>query len=273
MLRLSTCCFRKTDSISGLLNDPWTDDLETILTGFKPKKNLPSPKKNLQRQKRKRPSYWWPSGPVGKSKGKQGYLVRNVVFADVTSELLADQYFCPSGVLEFGELDKFRLPTSSELRALGFSAAVVASYTTHVRLRKRANKICGSLYDPQAERIVKTFEEQLEDESWEHPELFNSDDPTNQILLARIQQKLWDAEVTNYCPWLKEALDLSRNACPDWSCETCPIISLEIVDNTKQCINAILNSTKAFHTTWEKRSIITNIVGTAHVYVLDLIDR
>lgn len=147
---------------------------------------------------------------------------------------------------------------------LGFSTTVVASYTDNIHLRKRANKIRGLLHNPirslptdEQENILREFEKDLGDTVWQSPDSFRHGHQTS-LLSARFRQKFWDAKAVAYRPCLKKALD--------WSSEEGPVIPQLIMTNAKKCIDAMLKSTRAFHTTQNKRCIITNAVGTAHVY-------
>lgn len=81
--------------------------------------------------------------------------------------------------------------------------------------------------------------------------------PPDDILAARLRAKFHGAEVITYRPFLKMVLNRS----PEIGLED---ISPKIMNYSRLCIRAMVDSTRAFHGMGEGRLIVTNVWGTAH---------
>jgi hypothetical protein len=85
--------------------------------------------------------------------------------------------------------------------------------------------------------------------------------PPNDILAARLRAKFHGAEVITYRPFLKMVLNRPSALSLDVPPEE---ISPKIMNYSRLCIRAMVDSTRAFHGMGEGRLIVTNVWGTAH---------
>lgn len=151
----------------------------------------------------------------------------------------------------------------------GFSHDVVHSYVAQLYLRKRMNEISGRLYNP---KHLLHIQEQLAEtkaiegilnkaDVWADKYHFNTDDPPAEDLLhARFRAKFWGANVITYRPYLENIMRQSHSGSrPEGS-----PIDPSVIEYAKKGINALINSTEAFHNVKDRRFIITNVFGTAH---------
>ncbi|KAK7746512.1 hypothetical protein SLS53_002471 [Cytospora paraplurivora] len=209
------------------------------------------------------------------------------------SDILAELNLVPSGILQYENLLPY--PNLLVMRAqLGFSDAVAYSYAAQLYLRKRLNKISGSLYDPnkmlkasEQRAVLAEIEEDLLNNSHVWLGLYKfdvNDPPAKDILSARIRAKFWGANVITYRPSVKEVLDFSYRRYNDpaepqmcipgrtvtgWpgipeDARTPSDIDPVLYDNARKGVDAIIKSTTAFHGLEDKRFVITNVFGTAH---------
>lgn len=217
--------------------------------------------------------------------------------SDCRSDILAELNLIPSGILQYEEILPY--PDLMVLQEkLGFSDAVAFSYAAQLYLRKRLNRISGSLYDPQKrpdakeqKKILEEIEEDLGSRSnvWLGMYKFDRNDPpARDILSARIRAKFWGANVITYRPSIKTVLDFSHKRSNAFSEDSERAIPHEdasgwatvrsdarspsdidgvVFENARKGIDAVIKSTMAFHGLEDKRFIITNVFGTAHAYV------
>jgi hypothetical protein len=203
----------------------------------------------------------------------------------------------PSGILQYEDILPY--PDLIVLRErLGFSDAVVYSYAAQLYLRKRLNKITGSLYDPNnkpnaemQKEVLAEIEEDLGENSTLWLGEYNFDrngPPAKDILAARIRAKFWGANVITYRPSIKAVLEMGHKrsntssedperAIPSedgggWAtgrsdARNPSVIDQVVFENAKKGIDAVIKSTMAFHSLEDRRFIITNVFGTAHAYV------
>lgn len=217
--------------------------------------------------------------------------------SDCRSDILAELNLVPSGILQYEDLLPYPNLTAMQ-DTLGFSDAVTFSYAAQLYLRKRLNRISGSLYDPnkkpdatQQRAILAEIEEDLVRRShvWLGMYRFErSDPPAGDILSARIRAKFWGANVITYRPSIKTVLDFSHKRSNAFSEDSERAIPHEdpagwatvrsdarspsdidpiVFENARKGIDSVINSTMAFHGLEDKRFIITNVFGTAHAYV------
>ncbi|KAH8746118.1 hypothetical protein F5883DRAFT_654221 [Diaporthe sp. PMI_573] len=210
------------------------------------------------------------------------------------SDILAELNLTPSGILQYEDILPY--PDLIVLRErLGFSDAVVYSYAAQLYLRKRLNKITGSLYDPNNKPNAETQKEvlaEIEEDLGENSTLwlgeYNFDrngPPAKDILAARIRAKFWGANVITYRPSIKAVLEMGHKrsntssedperAIPSedvggWAtgrsdARNPSVIDQVVFENAKKGIDAVIKSTMAFHSLEDRRFIITNVFGTAH---------
>ena len=183
----------------------------------------------------------------------------------------------------------------------GFSEEVLQSYTAQLYLRNHLNQIHKSLYDPRDFRSIQPYSydgtrtvdilfESLDISRWV-PAIFRfneSDPPALDILAARLRAKYWGARVITYRPFVKMIVEFHHGrkhspagAAPsipthgDYRSElTVPHIHPEaqssrdipdqVIEYARRGVNALIESTRAFHGLRDRRFIVTNVFGTAH---------
>ena len=90
------------------------------------------------------------------------------------------------------------------------------------------------------------------------------------ILSARLRAKYYGTEVITYRPFLKMVMNRPSRIAqgfkenPTGSNASEEVISPKILSYAKLCIQAMENSTRAFHGMGSGRLIVTNVWGTAH---------
>ncbi|KAJ0100742.1 hypothetical protein J7T55_014281 [Diaporthe amygdali] len=213
------------------------------------------------------------------------------------SDILAELNLVPSGILQYENILPF--PDLTVMRErLGFSDEVTYSYAAQLYLRKRLNRISGSLYDPDKKpnaeaqkKILAEIEKDLGEKStvWLGPFKFDRDaPPARDILSARIRATFWGANVITYRPSIKTVLEFGHKRQNDVSAESEAVphenagewgtvrsdpgsrsdIDQVVFKNARKGIDAVIKSTMAFHGLKDKRFIITNVFGTAHACLL-----
>lgn len=219
--------------------------------------------------------------------------------SDFHSDILAELNLVPSGILQYEDILPY--PDLIVMREkLGFSDEVAYSYAAQLYLRKRLNRISGSLYDPNnrpnaetQKQILAEIEKDLGENStlWLGEYKFDRNDPpARDILSARIRAKFWGANVITYRPSIKTVLDFGHKRQNDFSEESERAIphedaggwatvrsdarspsdiDLVVFENARKGLDAVIKSTMAFHGLEDKRFIITNVFGTAHAYVFN----
>lgn len=135
---------------------------------------------------------------------------------------------------------------------------------------------------------IQAVEKALENINIYAPNMcWNKDEPpANEILGARLRAKYYGAQVITYRKFLLKILEYSAT-------KTSVLNQLQassnlkhgneilgalvheipnpVLEYAKMCIQALINSTTAFHgLPQDKRLIVTNVWGTAHAYVLQL---
>ncbi|PSR78965.1 hypothetical protein BD289DRAFT_376004 [Coniella lustricola] len=196
------------------------------------------------------------------------YLVIFWSCCQLESDILAECNLIPSGILQYESSMPY--PDMTILTSVsGFSEDVVHSYVAQLYLRKRMNEISGRLYNPKhllliSEQLAETraIEAILSKAKiWADKYHFNRDDPPAEDLLhARFRAKFWGANVITYRPYLENIMRQSHSRTrPEGS-----PIDPAVIECAKKGINALINSTEAFHNVKDRRFIITNVFGTAH---------
>ncbi|KAJ9156105.1 C6 zinc finger domain-containing protein [Pleurostoma richardsiae] len=215
------------------------------------------------------------------------------------SDILAELNLHPSGLLAYEETIPW--PDGQILtKEFGFEERVVQSYYCQLYLRKRLNEIHGLLYDRTKSEVptpldssteadtIKDIERGILNTVWIHPSFqFQPDDPpAEDILSARIRAKWWGAQVITYRPFIRQILYFNHtrqntvytpqeSGSGDFrsdvtvpfihpSAKTPSEVPEEVVSNARKGINALIESTRAFHNLEDKRYIVTNVFGTAH---------
>ncbi|KAI6277679.1 hypothetical protein MCOR34_011323 [Pyricularia oryzae] len=200
---------------------------------------------------------------------KAQHLLRD----DIIAELNLQQ----SGISKYEQ----RMPTPNlgHMIECGIDKRVAYGYQAQIWLRKTFNKAHILLYGPKSERerhtlikLVEVLHSNLtdrEDVWW--PKFYNYDTqaPADNILDARLRAKYWGAINIICRPIIKSVLMLDCPGMQEGLDPTDPLNGpLDPKDKTvleiaKRGINALIYSTKAFHSLSERRYIVTNIFGTA----------
>lgn len=203
-----------------------------------------------------------------------------------------------SGILAFEE--NIPYPNQYLASQYGFDPRVLASFSAQLYLRKNLNQVHQVLYDPNKSQqsplplvpgldaefnIFKYIEEAL-DMRFVPPEFkFGlNDPPATDLLSARLRAKYWGARVITFRPFIRQILHFNENRTAvnspapisgDFRSEiTVPVIAPEattendidpkVIENAQKGVDALIQSTKAFHGLGPQRFIITNVFGTAH---------
>ena len=175
---------------------------------------------------------------------------------------------------------------------LGFGPRNLTSYLAQLYLRRRLNTIHGELYNPEkpqldplnakpgtaTDRLMNWIKGQLTPKSV--PELFQwdlNDPPAKDVLSARLRAKYWGAQVIAHRPFIQRILDtnykyfvesratpMGDGSNPQNGNPPSPEFSRETIDYAKMGIQALVESTRAFHNVEDKRFVVTNVFGTAH---------
>ncbi|ESZ96001.1 hypothetical protein SBOR_3621 [Sclerotinia borealis F-4128] len=215
--------------------------------------------------------------------------------SDIVAELP-----CPhSGILTYEE----NMPSPDIYEAVqdGFDEEVMASYQGQLYLRKHLNQLHNMFYNPENESqfpsvyprkdtnqfgSIVTAEDFLY--QWKGAGATTSwhenDPPATDILTARMRAKYYGAQVITYRNFILKILDHShavsssnmverdlddlRNGVEVPSINKCAASGAEIdqqaLNYAKKGIQALVNSTRAFHGLGEGRLLVTNPWGTAH---------
>ncbi|KAM3482439.1 hypothetical protein MY8738_003975 [Beauveria namnaoensis] len=208
------------------------------------------------------------------------------------SDLLAELPLPPSGLLSY-END---IPHPNMSLLEGFPKPVLDSYLGQLYLRTHLNSIHRMFYAPEDPakggrldlpyRSVDIVLDAVSDMKWVGPSFaFKEDDPpAGDILSARLRAKYWGAQVLTFRPFLRQMLQFSfvknhpstgQPPSSEFRAEVdAPRIDPQarnvqdldprILVLAKKAINALVESTRAFHGLGEKRPIITSVFGTAH---------
>ncbi|KAI1104510.1 hypothetical protein F4804DRAFT_188787 [Jackrogersella minutella] len=209
------------------------------------------------------------------------------------SDILAELPLPQSGILQYE--DRMPYPNSEYAVNQGFSEHIVTGYIAQLYLRKQLNQVHTLLYDsekqskhrngitlndPAIEEGIKRIEEMLAKSRnrWV-PGSYQWDDedpPADNILGARLRAKYWGSQVILYRPFLRAILErepwqYSNQAdSPDTQApldleDPPPNVDVRILKYAGLAINALVESTRAFHgIPSSQRIIITNVFGTAH---------
>ncbi|KAF7933744.1 uncharacterized protein EAE98_003453 [Botrytis deweyae] len=215
--------------------------------------------------------------------------------SDIVAELP-----CPhSGILTFEE----NMPSPNIVEAVkeGFDQMVLLSYQGQLYLRKHLNQLHNMFYKPDndsqfpsvytrhdpnhfesiatAEEFLYRWKEAGGTSTWQE-----NDPPASDILTARMRAKYYGAQVITYRNFVLKILEHSHAVSTSNSVERAsddfrngievPSInkhatSAEEIDEkalayAKNGIQALVNSTRAFHGLGEGRLFVTNPWGTAH---------
>ncbi|KAI6474614.1 hypothetical protein MCOR13_011898, partial [Pyricularia oryzae] len=192
---------------------------------------------------------------------------------DIIAELNLQQ----SGISKYEQ----RMPTPNlgHMIECGIDKRVAYGYQAQIWLRKTLNKAHTLLYGPKSERerhtlikLVEVLHSNLtnrEDVWWPKFYNHNTQAPADNILDARLRAKYWGAINIICRPIIKSVLMLDCPGMQEGLDPTDPLNGpLDPKDKTvlkiaKRGINALIHSTKAFHSLSERRYIVTNIFGTA----------
>lgn len=166
-------------------------------------------------------------------------------------------------------------------RELGFDQRVIESYFAQLYLRKKLNQIHGTIYNPDkpqlqlpSDDMIDSIQKSLHIPSFVPPvfKFDPADPPAGDILAARLRAKYWGAQVITYRPFVRKILELnfSKHSPSDSHSARGPDtgpdddIPPDHLYYAEKGIQALIESTRAFHGLPEKRFIITNVFGTSH---------
>ncbi|KAJ4306069.1 hypothetical protein N0V88_000865 [Collariella sp. IMI 366227] len=189
------------------------------------------------------------------------------------SDIIAELPLPQSGVLAFEEM--MPNPNMELAGKHGFDKRVLSSYLAQLYTRKSLNKIHKQLFDPNQKvrdeavapggSIIEAIRSLLDLKTFVAPEFrFDpSDPPANDILSARLRAKYWGARVITHRHFVREILDhnFRRLMTNEPAGVGIPHITIEYAG---EGVQALIESTRAFHELKEKRFIITNVFGTSH---------
>lgn len=208
------------------------------------------------------------------------------------SDLIAELSLPPSGLLSYE--DDMPQPNMSLLK--GFDQRVLDSYPGQLYLRRHLNSIHRMFYAPDDPakpgkdkfRNVGVVADAVSDMAWVAPSFAfkESDPPASDILSVRLRAKYWGAQGITYRPFIRQILHFNHSirnhpSSPNIAAVSefregiiAPVIHPNtrssgdidpgVLDLARKGINALVESTRAFHGLGAKRSIITNMFGTAH---------
>lgn len=91
-----------------------------------------------------------------------------------------------------------------------------------------------------------------------------NDAPPKDILAARLRAKFYGAANITYRPFLMMVINRPSKFDPHAPVENIP---QRVLSYAKDCISALINSTKSFWGMTQGRLIVTNVWGTVHAYV------
>ncbi|KAK5987165.1 hypothetical protein PT974_11283 [Cladobotryum mycophilum] len=207
------------------------------------------------------------------------------------SDLIAELPLPPSGLLQYE--DDMPPPNMSILP--GFDQRVLDSYLGQLYLRKHLNSIHRMFYSPDDKnnmesdkfKNVRLVADAVSGMDWvPHSFRFQETDlPATDILSARLRAKYWGAQVITYRPFVRQILQWSFEkkhhptsphavlsefrggiVAPHIPASTMLPTDLppSLIELAHKGINALIESTRAFHGLGKERPIITNVFGTAH---------
>lgn len=170
-------------------------------------------------------------------------------------------------------------PSLEHMIASGIEERVAYSYYGQLWLRKVLNKAHTMLYGPKSERenfslitLVEILHENLthkEELWWPKHHAHEPTVPADNILDARLRAKYWDAMTIICRPIIKPILSIGYMANQDSIDITDPLNEFVdpynegVLEIAQKGINALIHSTKAFHSLVDRRYIVTNVFGTA----------
>ncbi|KAK4230270.1 hypothetical protein QBC38DRAFT_50184 [Podospora fimiseda] len=228
------------------------------------------------------------SAPEGQTDQIQDKVDNLLVIAfwsilQLESDIVAELPLPQSHILAFEDMMPF--PNVDMAKEWGFDDDVLQSYLAQLYLRKNLNQIHLMLYNPdnckplaqllRGSTIVETIEHALDMRFIPEPYKFDTKaPPASDILSARLRAKYWGAQVITYRPFVRQIIEWNyyktRNGDVPMSGTVNPDFPqlLEPHDKTyhyaEKGINALVQSTQAFHNVQKRRYIVTNIFGTAH---------
>lgn len=211
------------------------------------------------------------------------------------SDIIAELPLPQSQILTY----EYKMPYPNLSLAVqhGFDTRVVNSYHAQLYLRKRLNEIHQLLYDPKKrniplhsqppdeDNIINRLQENLDMSFVPSEFAFDPEEaPATEILSARLRAKYWGAQAITFRPFVKQILDFNSDRSagnigdlsyrafggqfsgpiigPDVKHES--DINPMILHYARKGIQALIESTRAFHNLEDKRFVITNVFGTAH---------
>ncbi|KAK4149959.1 hypothetical protein C8A00DRAFT_46542 [Chaetomidium leptoderma] len=204
------------------------------------------------------------------------------------SDIIAELPLPQSHILAYEDMMPY--PNIHVARGLGFEEHVLQSYLAQLYLRKSLNQIHGILYNPEiplhgpssapGSNIIEYIQTSL-DMRFVPPEFkfMRNDPPAGDILAARLRAKYWGAHVITYRPFVRQILEANFQKTSDESPMPAsdfrsgvvvPVIGPDkeippqMIEYAVKGVQALIESTRAFHGLKEKRFIITNVFGTAH---------
>ncbi|KAL1879895.1 hypothetical protein VTK73DRAFT_6707 [Phialemonium thermophilum] len=206
------------------------------------------------------------------------------------SDIIAELPLPQSNILAYEEL--MPLPNLDLAREHGFDTRVLLSYKTQLYLRRKLNDAHQLLYNPEHEddktnfeKMILYLEDALDMRFIADDFKFNLDDPpAKDFLSARLRAKYWGARVITFRPFVQRILEFNAKstqgtgdlhdeldfgdkiAGPTLGPE---IRSREDIDDkvlryAGMGVQALVESTRAFHGLEDKRFVVTNVFGTAH---------
>ncbi|KAK3325156.1 hypothetical protein B0H66DRAFT_111245 [Apodospora peruviana] len=208
------------------------------------------------------------------------------------SDIIAELPLPQSHILAFEDIMPY--PNINLAKQQGFDEHILQSYLAQLYLRKSLNQIHQMLYNPENQRPLKAdsgtptegiinYIQDTLDMRFVPPEFKfkQTDPPASDILAARLRAKYWGAQVITYRPFIRQILELSHrqtsmeSPAPVSSTDgSMPVLSpdamtpngvpRDVLEYALKGIQALIESTRAFHGIKDKRFIITNVFGTAH---------
>ncbi|KAF4993213.1 hypothetical protein FDECE_13491 [Fusarium decemcellulare] len=208
----------------------------------------------------------------------------------IESDLMVVLQLLPSALLSYG--DSVPYPNMRLLE--GFDQRILDSYLQQSYLQAYFNRIYRKLYIPR--ELIEIDEDTFGDvraivdvvvgTRWMAPSFAFGQDypPADDILAARLREKYWGAQVITYRPFIRQILQLShskknhasnlsvpctssefrQNAAIYAEAETHGNIDPKVEEYAKKGIDALVESTRAFHGLGDDRPILANVFGTAH---------
>ncbi|UNI14804.1 hypothetical protein JDV02_001399 [Purpureocillium takamizusanense] len=187
------------------------------------------------------------------------------------SDLIAELPLPHSGLLSYE--NDMPPPNLSLMLLHGFNQEVLESYSAQLALRTHLNTIHRTFYAPDSGIDSRSFRlgNWLETASTlsdvvsslervtSHFAIKPGDPPAGDILSARLRGKYWGAQAITYRPFIRMVLERKQ-----FLAAVEPSLYQRVIEHAQRGIEALIESTRAFHGLGNLRPIVTNVFGTAH---------